>query len=88
MTRKRRASAAKWSDPDEAPELTADWFRKADLYHGKALVRRGRPRLAAPKRLTSLRLDPDVLAHFRKSGAGWQSRINLALRKAAGLGKR
>jgi uncharacterized protein (DUF4415 family) len=33
----------------------------------------------------SLRLDPDVLAHFRRSGRGWQSRINAALRKAAKL---
>jgi uncharacterized protein (DUF4415 family) len=33
----------------------------------------------------NLRLDPDVLAHFRATGPGWQSRINEALRKAAGL---
>jgi uncharacterized protein (DUF4415 family) len=33
----------------------------------------------------SLRLDPDVLEHFRASGPGWQSRINAALRKLAGL---
>jgi uncharacterized protein (DUF4415 family) len=25
------------------------------------------------------------LAHFRETGPGWQSRINAALRKAAGL---
>jgi len=35
----------------------------------------------------SLRLDPDVLAHFRRSGRGWQSRINAVLRKAAKLPK-
>ncbi|HVX80091.1 MAG TPA: BrnA antitoxin family protein, partial [Devosiaceae bacterium] len=28
---------------------------------------------------------PDVLAYFRAEGPGWQSRINAALRKAAGL---
>jgi uncharacterized protein (DUF4415 family) len=33
----------------------------------------------------SLRLDPEVLAHFRRSGRGWQSRINAVLRKAAKL---
>jgi len=33
----------------------------------------------------SLRLDPDVLAHFRGTGPGWQSRINAALRKLAKL---
>ena len=33
----------------------------------------------------SLRLDRDVLAHFQDDGAGWQDRINAALRKVAGL---
>jgi uncharacterized protein (DUF4415 family) len=32
-----------------------------------------------------LRLDPDVVAHFRRSGRGWQSRINAALREVAKL---
>jgi uncharacterized protein (DUF4415 family) len=31
----------------------------------------------------NIRLDRDVLAHFRATGPGWQSRINAALRKAA-----
>ncbi len=47
---------------------------------------------APPKRTTlpgvkeqvSLRIDQDVLEHFREGGAGWQDRINEALRKAAG----
>ena len=30
-------------------------------------------------------LDPDVIAHFKATGKGWQTRINAALRKAAGL---
>lgn len=42
---------------------------------------RGRPRLRAPKRLVSLRLDLDVLARFRATGPGWQSRINEVLRQ-------
>lgn len=37
------------------------------------------------KELVSLRLDRDVLAHFQDDGAGWQERINAALRLAAGL---
>lgn len=37
------------------------------------------------KRLVSLRLDKAVLEHFRATGPGWQSRINQALREAAGL---
>lgn len=48
-------------------------------------VSRGRPALENPKRQITLRVDEDVIARFRQSGKGWQSRINEALRKAAGL---
>ena len=85
MRKKRSASKRVWVDRDDAPELTKEWFRNADYYEGGKLVRRGRPKSAAPKKPVSLRLDPDVLAHFRASGPGWQSRINAALRKAARL---
>jgi uncharacterized protein (DUF4415 family) len=56
------------------------------------LVRRARgqrgPQKSKPvKTLVSLRLDPDVIKHFRRSGVGWQSRINQALRRAAKLPK-
>jgi uncharacterized protein (DUF4415 family) len=36
------------------------------------------------RELVSLRIDQDVLQHFQDGGAGWQDRINEALRKAAG----
>jgi uncharacterized protein (DUF4415 family) len=36
------------------------------------------------KEQVTLRLDHDVLEFFRGGGAGWQDRINEALRKAAG----
>jgi uncharacterized protein (DUF4415 family) len=36
------------------------------------------------KELISLRIDQDVLEYFQQGGAGWQDRINDALRKAAG----
>jgi uncharacterized protein (DUF4415 family) len=86
MTEKKRASRATWTDPDDAPELTNDWFAKADLHQGDKLVRRGgRPKKVAPKEAVNIRLDPDVLAHFRATGPGWQSRINVVLRKATGL---
>jgi uncharacterized protein (DUF4415 family) len=45
----------------------------------------GRPKKMAPKEAVNIRLDPDVVAHFRAGGPGWQSRMNVALRKAAGL---
>jgi len=40
--------------------------------------------LPGVKELVSLRIDQDVLEHFQEGGAGWQDRINEALRKAAG----
>jgi uncharacterized protein (DUF4415 family) len=46
---------------------------------------RGRPPADNPKRQVTLRLDADVVDRFRASGKGWQSRMNAALRKAAGL---
>jgi uncharacterized protein (DUF4415 family) len=72
-------------DPDDAPELTDEWFAKADLYHGGKLVRRGRPPAPNAKKAISLRVDADVLDKFKETGPGWQSRMNEALRKAVGL---
>ena len=40
--------------------------------------------LPAAKEMVSLRIDRDVLDFFQADGAGWQERINAALRKAAG----
>ena len=85
MTGKKSASKGTWTDPDDAPELTEEWFATADLYQGDKLIRRGRPREVGPKQAVSIRLDPAVLAYFRATGPGWQSRVNEALRKAAGL---
>ena len=47
----------------------------------KLAVRRagGRPKSAAPKESMTLRYSPDVLAAFRATGKGWQTRINAAL---------
>jgi uncharacterized protein (DUF4415 family) len=71
-------------DPDDdIPDLSTPYWVEQ---FAKAAVQRGRPKAAAPKVSTTLRLDPDVLHHFRAGGPGWQSRINAALRKAAGLG--
>jgi uncharacterized protein (DUF4415 family) len=46
---------------------------------------RGRPLSSNPKQAVSLRLDGDVIEYFKKTGPGWQSRINEALRKQAKL---
>jgi len=85
MPKKKSAGTRSWVDPDDAPELTDEFFRRADVYEGAKLVRRGRPKSENAKHAVSLRLDPDVLAHYRLTGNGWQSRINAALRRAAKL---
>jgi uncharacterized protein (DUF4415 family) len=72
-------------DPDDAPEMDDDWFERAEIRIGDKVIRRGRPPGSA-KRQISLRLDQAVIDHFRAGGPGWQSRLNEALRKAAGLG--
>lgn len=44
------------------------------------------PQKTATKQPVSLRLDRDVVEHFKATGAGWQSRINETLRKAMAIG--
>ena len=87
MEKKKAAGASTWVDPDDAPELTDEFFRHAEVRIGDKVIRRGRPLKAETKDAVSLRLDPDVIAHFRRGGRGWQSRINAALRKVAKLPK-
>ena len=66
---------------DEIPELTDEWFASADHRRGGKLIRRGRPKSDDPKQLVSLRLDADVLRWFKRTGAGYQSRIGAVLRR-------
>jgi uncharacterized protein (DUF4415 family) len=33
----------------------------------------------------SIRLSPEVVEHFKKTGPGWQTRIDEALKKVVGL---
>lgn len=79
-----------WMDPDDAPEWTVEALERAEIRDGDRLVRpangtltkRGRPKLASPKRQVTLRLDQDVIDRLRADGPGWQSRINDILKKA------
>lgn len=80
-----RPGAAMHLDPDDAPVLTEEFFERADVYDGNKLVRAGRPPSTNPKQALKLRIDPDVVAYFRATGPGWQTRINDTLRKAAKL---
>jgi len=68
-----KKTSAKVNDPDN-PAWTEDML-------GAPVIKRGRGPQAAPtKILTSVRLDADILEFFKSQGAGYQSRINAALR--------
>ena len=83
MRRNRGSGRKKWTDSDDAPELTRDFFRSADVYKGDKLLRRGRPPVGErPKQAVKLRLSADVLDYFRADGPGWQTRINTTLERA------
>ncbi|MFT3906008.1 MAG: BrnA antitoxin family protein [Steroidobacteraceae bacterium] len=72
-------TAAARRDPDARPLTDAQW--KAATPN----VRMGRPPKVAPKVAVKLRLDPDVLAVLRATGAGWQTRVNAILRERFAL---
>ncbi len=86
------ADADPFDDPDN-PEWTTEMFERArpaeEMLSPQILAAfkrpRGRPAKAAPKIRVAVRLDPDVLEHFKADGPGWQTRINDAL---AGLVRR
>lgn len=81
MNAKLPKSVEPWVDPDDVAEITSAWVASADLYIGEKLVRRGRPPKSSTKVLTTLRLDPDVVAGLRATGSGWQTRVNDAMRE-------
>jgi uncharacterized protein (DUF4415 family) len=93
MTKSIAKLPPEWDDPD-LPDWTKEELDQAEFSIGNRVIRAatgtlnrpGRPPHGdAPKRQVTLRLDPDVIDAFRAGGAGWQSRMNSALRKAVGL---
>ncbi len=80
MNANKKATHTTWVDPDDAPELTDEWFEKADIFHGDKLLRRGRPKSAAPNVAVSLRIPPQVLESWKSTGPGWQTRMVASLK--------
>ena len=68
-----KKTSAKVNDPDN-PAWTEDMLDAPVLKRGRG------PQAAPTKVLTSVRLDADILEFFKSTGAGYQSRINAALR--------
>jgi uncharacterized protein (DUF4415 family) len=75
-------------DVSDNPELTKADFARAKPFSEvfpdlAASIRKGRgPNKSPTKKLVSLRRSPEVIEHFKSTGAGWQSRIDETLRKA------
>jgi uncharacterized protein (DUF4415 family) len=69
-------TAAAKSDPDAQP-LTPRQLKA--MVPMRAL--RGRPKSGRAKQLVSVRYSPEVLAYFKSTGEGWQSRMDRVLRE-------
>jgi uncharacterized protein (DUF4415 family) len=83
MSENKRNISSTWVDQDDAPELDDLFFQEADLYQGNKLIRhgRGRPKQADRKVLLSVRYSPEVIAYFRQTGEGWQTRMDAVLKE-------
>lgn len=84
-----------WLDPDDAPELSDEFFEKGDWRIGDRAVSRDEARVELEKRSggtagsvakvsTTICIDADVLAAFQATGDGWQTRMNDVLREWLG----
>lgn len=82
MKVKQKNSVRTLSKGADIPEITDKWIATADLYRGEKLVRRGRPKLQNARKLLSLRLPPDVIARWKATGPGWQTRMAEVLSKS------
>ncbi|MBV8938503.1 MAG: BrnA antitoxin family protein [Alphaproteobacteria bacterium] len=94
MKKRHSSQTADGGSGDESDALPPDFWERAEpgyiflpkllgskkaekLMRGKA----GRPVEKHPGVRTTIRLAPEVNAYFRKSGKGWQTRINAVLKQ-------
>lgn len=93
MSAKSKGSQKPWVDPDDAPELSEEFFEKATPAIGgkpasrdavksafKTALSRGRPKADTHKVALTVRYDEEVVEAFKASGPGWQTRMNAALK--------
>ena len=95
MNVKLKSAHKEWLDPDDAPEISAEDLKRGIwAIDGKVVSEnegrnafakklRGRPVGSvskSPKKLTTIRLSAEVIEQFKSAGAGWQTKIDLALK--------
>jgi uncharacterized protein (DUF4415 family) len=69
------AHVIKAREYNELPELTEEMLKRAKINKG------GRPVSQNPRKLISLRLPADVIARWKATGPGWQTRMAERLQK-------
>ena len=82
-----------WDAVSDNPPLTEQEMKQArpfkdafpEIAEKMERAIRGRPKAEQTKMPVTIRLDPDIVDHYKATGKGWQSRMNDDLRKAAGL---
>ncbi|MDB6454148.1 BrnA antitoxin family protein [Falsirhodobacter sp. 20TX0035] len=78
------------TDSDNPEWTSNDFARAKPVSELPAHIRAAFPRTRGLQKATtkvpvSIRLSADVVEHFKAGGPGWQSRIDEALRKVAGV---
>ncbi|MDF8334099.1 BrnA antitoxin family protein [Novosphingobium cyanobacteriorum] len=81
----QKFTQADWDEVSDNPEWTEEDFRNARPFaevfsHLAATIGKRGPQKKPTKVSTTLRLSPDVVAHFRATGKGWQARIDQVLK--------
>ena len=69
------AHVVKPEEYEELPEMTDEMFSRT------VFKKAGRPRSPNPKQMISLRLPPEVIARWKATGPGWQTRMAKRLEK-------
>jgi len=69
------AHVVKAVEYEELPDLTEHMLKRAKIKKG------GRPVSANPRKLISLRLPTDLIARWKATGPGWQTRMAARLTK-------
>ena len=93
MNVKLQNSPAPWVDPDDAPELSDEFFDKGSWRLGAQAVSPHEASAIVGQQVaqssaisatvsTTLRLDVDVLQAFKATGEGWQLLMNIALKES------
>jgi uncharacterized protein (DUF4415 family) len=96
MSDRERDRKGNWVDPDDAPEWTDEMFEQAEYSIGGKVIRPatgvltkdGMKPVSEKRQPVTLRLAPEVIAHFKAGGEGWQARIGDVLERHVDKAKR